>query len=181
MAPLQQDRVGLAPHRIEHCQVSTHDDLAAVHASGLGVSFFANHLYYWGDRHRDLFLGPHRAADMDALSWADRLGQRYGLHSDCPITPMDPLRTMWSATSRRTRDGHVLGAHQRITPLRALQAMTVDSHWLVGDEDQVGTLRVGQRADLVAIDREVDTLGPDGLRDATVSAVMVEGEWMAAP
>ncbi|QGK70194.1 amidohydrolase family protein [Allosaccharopolyspora coralli] len=84
---------------------------------------------------------------------------------------------MWSATSRRTHDGQVLGTHQRTNPQRAIQ----DSHWLVGDHRQAGTLAVGQRADLVALDRDFDILGPEGLRDAAVSAVMVDGKWAVAP
>jgi predicted amidohydrolase YtcJ len=94
---------------LEHCQVSTPEDLDAIRAAGLGVSFFINHVFYWGDRHRRLFLGDDRAADMDALAWARARGLRFGLHSDCPITPMDPLRTIWSAVCRRPRNGEVLG------------------------------------------------------------------------
>jgi predicted amidohydrolase YtcJ len=182
LGPLQRQRPrGMAPHRIEHCQVSTPEDLDAIHAAGLGVSFFANHIYYWGDRHEKLFLGPDRAAHMDALAWADSRGQRFGMHSDCPITPMDPLRTVWSAVSRRTRDGQVLGPDQRLTIPRALQAMTVDSHWLVGDHQHVGALRNGQRADLVAVDVDLVRADEDVLRGSKARAVMVEGAWAVAP
>jgi predicted amidohydrolase YtcJ len=182
LAPLQASRqAGTGPHRLEHCQVSTPGDLDAIRAAGLGVSFFINHVFYWGDRHRRLFLGADRAANMDALAWARARGLRFGLHSDCPITPMDPLRTIWSAVSRRTRDGDVLGPDQRLDVSRAVQAMTTDSHWLSGDQAMAGALAPGQRADLVAVDVNLTAAGEDALRGAQPAAVMVEGSWALAP
>lgn len=182
LAPLQAKRVsGTGPHRIEHCQVSSPEDLDSIAAAGLAVSFFINHIYYWGDRHRQLFLGEERAASMDALSWAQSRGMRFGLHSDCPITPMDPLRTIWSAVSRRTSGGDLLGPDQRIDVTRAVQAMTLDSHWLTGDDDRVGILAAGQRADLVAVDADLTALDETALRHVEPAAVMVEGSWALSP
>jgi predicted amidohydrolase YtcJ len=182
LGPLQATRPpGAAPHRIEHCQVATPGDHDAIRATGLGVSFFVNHVHYWGDRHRRMFLGADRAADIDALAWADARGQRFGLHSDCPITPMDPLRTIWSAVSRRTSGGDVLGPHQRLDVHRALQAMTADSAWLSGDERRVGRITAGRRADLVAVDTDLAAADPDALRAARAVAVMVDGRWAVRP
>lgn len=182
LAPLQATRrPGLGPHRIEHCQVSSPEDLDNIAAAGLAVSFFINHIYYWGDRHRQLFLGEERAASMDALSWAQARGMRFGLHSDCPITPMDPLRTIWSAVSRRTSGGDLLGPDQRIDVTRAIQAMTLDSHWLTGEDDHVGILAAGQRADLVAVDADLIALDEAALRRVEPASVMVQGSWALAP
>ncbi len=182
LAPLQARRAAqTGPHRIEHCQVSSPTDLDAIAAAGLGVSFFINHIYYWGDRHRRLFLGEDRAASMDALSWAQSRGLRFGMHSDCPITPMDPLRTIWSAVSRRTSGGDLLGPDQRIDVDRAIRAMTTDSHWLTGDQDRVGMLAPGQRADLVAIDADPTAVDEAALARVEPAAVMVQGSWADGP
>jgi len=35
------------------------DQLDKMKALGITPSFFAGHVYYWGDRHRDIFMGPH--------------------------------------------------------------------------------------------------------------------------
>lgn len=182
LAPLQAARgPRIGPHRIEHCQVSSPADLDSIAAAGIAVSFFINHIYYWGDRHRELFLGAERAASMDALSWAAARGMRFGLHSDCPITPMDPLRTIWSAVSRRTSSGDLLGPDQRIDVLRAVQAMTSDSHWLTGDDDRVGRLAAGQRADLVAVDANLTALDEAALQNVEPVGVLVEGSWALCP
>ncbi|SDQ74008.1 hypothetical protein SAMN04489765_1654 [Tsukamurella pulmonis] len=166
-----------ARHRIEHCQVTLPDDLDAIVREELGVSFFANHVYYWGDRHRDRFLGAERAREMDPLARADGLGIRFGLHSDCPITPMDPLHTIRTASTRLTSGGDVLGAAQRISPDRAVQAMTLDSAYLVHDEHEVGCLAPGRRADLVVLDAPIDSLGDPSAAMPQPVQVMVDGEW----
>ena len=88
---------------------------------------------------------------------------------------MDPVRTMWPATTRRTSGGDILGEEQRISVARAVRAMTLDSHWLVGDTHLAGSLRPGQRADLVAVDRDLSADDGDALRRAAVVATMIDG------
>ncbi|NMD55505.1 MULTISPECIES: amidohydrolase [Tsukamurella] len=166
-----------ARHRIEHCQVTESDDLDAIVAEELGVSFFANHVYYWGDRHRDRFLGAERAREMDPLARADALGIRFGLHSDCPITPMDPLHTIRTASTRLTSGGDVLGEAQRISPERGIRAMTLDSAFLVHEEQEVGSLEPGRRADLVVLDAPVTALGDPSATMPRPVRVMVDGRW----
>ena len=51
-----------ARHRIEHCQMVRLDQLDAIAELELSPSFFVGHVFYWGDRHRDIFMGPERAA-----------------------------------------------------------------------------------------------------------------------
>ncbi|WP_158726717.1 amidohydrolase [Tomitella fengzijianii] len=167
----------IARHRIEHCQVTKTADLDAIAAARLAVSFFVNHVYFWGDRHRDRFLGRERAQFLDPLAAADAAGLRYGLHSDCPVTPMDPLRTIAIAVQRTTSSGAALGADQRIPVLRALRAMTLDSAFLVHDEGRTGSITPGKLADLTLIDGPVDRLADGSTVSPAPVAVMVDGEW----
>lgn len=61
---------------------------------------------YYGDAHRDIFLGEERASRISPLQSAKSKGVKWGLHSDAPITESDPLKTMWTvrfATPHTTR------------------------------------------------------------------------------
>ena len=78
-------------YRIEHCQVCHPGQLRRMAALGVIPDFFANHVYYWGDRHRDRFLGPERVLNLDPVGSAYQQGLRPLLHSDCPVTPVSPL------------------------------------------------------------------------------------------
>lgn len=171
---------GSAPdprHRIEHCQVTSPDDLAALKDAGVGVSFFVNHVFYWGDRHRSRFLGEERSDFLDPLASAAAEGLRFGLHSDCPITPMDPLATIRTAVNRLTRDGRVLGGEERIDVGRALRAMTIDSAHLVHEEGLVGSIAPGRRADLVVLDGPLSALANADVPAPKPVRVMVDGLW----
>ena len=47
---------------IIHAQTMREDQLNFAANQGLVPSFFPIHVTFWGDRHRDIFLGPERAA-----------------------------------------------------------------------------------------------------------------------
>ena len=61
--------------RIEHAQTAARISWMRMKAIGVTPSFFVGHVYYWGDRHRDIFLGPDRAARMSPL--ASRASERF--------------------------------------------------------------------------------------------------------
>lgn len=164
-------------HRIEHCQVTSAADLDALKEAGVGVSFFVNHVYFWGDRHRERFLGEKRSDFLDPLASAAAAGLRFGLHSDCPITPMDPLATIRTAVSRLTSGGSVLGAPERIGVHRAVQAMTVDSAYLVHEEEYVGMIAPGMRADLVVLDGPLSAVADAAAPMPKPVRVLVDGQW----
>jgi predicted amidohydrolase YtcJ len=142
-----------ARHVIVHAQTAREDQLDRMAALGIVPSFFVLHTWYWGDRHRERFLGPERAARISPLASAARRGIPFTLHADTPVVPMEPLRIVWSAVNRTTTSGTTLGADQRIDVLRALRGVTIDAarqHFQEGDR---GSLEAGKLADLVVLDR----------------------------
>ncbi len=165
-------------HRIEHAQVVHREQLDAMRRIGVVASFFVNHVHYWGDRHRDKFLGAERAPVIDPLAEAQRAGVHFGIHSDSPVTPMDPLLTWWVAVNRRTSGGTVLGPEMRISPEDALRALTSEAAYLVHDERSLGRLRVGYLADLVVLGEDPFVVDPDAIRDVRVEGVMVDGSFV---
>jgi predicted amidohydrolase YtcJ len=140
-------------HRIEHCQTVRPDQLQRMARLGIAASFFIKHVYYWGDEHRDIFLGNERAASISPLRSASESGVRWGLHSDCPITPADPLLGVWCAATRRTLSGSELGPREAVTVDKALRGYLIDAAWLGFQEGSVGSLEVGKLADFVVLDQ----------------------------
>ena len=155
-----------------HAQMATGEQLTRMQALDVIPSFFNNHVYYWGDRHRDIFLGPERAARISPLAEAADAGLRFTLHADSPVVPFQPLQLVWNATQRRTASGAMLGPEQAIAVERALQAVTVDAASQLGVADRVGQLRLGMRADLVWLDRDPREFIGDW------SSIQVRGTWV---
>ena len=128
-------------HRIEHVQTATSEDLLKMKELGVAGSFFINHVYYFGDRHERLFLGPGRAQRISPVKEAAEIDILLTLHSDCPITPISPLFSVWAAVNRLTMEGNVLGAEQRCDVVTALKSMTIYGARLNFDEKNLEVLK----------------------------------------
>jgi len=165
-----------ARHRLEHCQMVTDAQLDRMARIGLAASFFIKHVYYWGDRHRDIFLGPARASRIDPLRSALARGIRIALHADTPVTPIDPIEGIWCAVTRLTSAAQVLGSEQRITVLEALRAYTVDAAALAGEADDKGSLSPGKLADLVVLSENPTAVQPGRMRDIAVEMTVLAGQ-----
>ncbi|MGQ4809388.1 N-substituted formamide deformylase [Candidatus Entotheonellaceae bacterium PAL068K] len=164
--------------RIEHCQVCHPEHIQQMWQLGVIPNFFANHVYYWGDRHRDLFLGPERVQFLDPVGSALRAGMHPLLHSDCPVTPVSPLFCVQSATARLTRSGQVLNAPERIAVREALATMTVNAAYGAFEEQAKGTLEVGKLGDLVVLTQDPFLEAPQTLGQIEVAATVVGGQVM---
>ena len=177
----QQDHPRADPRfRVEHAQMAREDQLDAFAASGITPSFFVSHTYYWGDVHRDVFQGPVRAAHTSPLASARRRGIRFSLHLDSPVTPMRPLQAVWSAVTRLTRSGQVLGPDQRISPAQALRAVTIDAAWQNFEEGEKGSIEVGKLADLVILAEDPTRVAAEHIRDIRVLETIVGGRTVYA-
>ena len=165
-------------HRIEHVQTATTEDLERMRKLGVAGSFFINHVYFWGDRHEQLFLGPERAARISPLAEAKELEVLITLHSDCPVTPISPLFSVWAAVNRVTSSGKTLGAEQRIDVLTALRAMTSYGAELSFEEAETGTIECGKRADFVILDEDPATVDPMRIKDISIVATLMDGKFI---
>jgi len=167
-------------HIVIHAQMARDDQLDRMRELGVIPSFFSLHTYYWGDRHRDLFMGPERAARMSpARSAADR-DVRFTIHNDTPVVPMEPLRSVWAAVNRRSSSGAPIGPEQRISVLQALRAVTLDAAYQHFEDDEKGSLEPGKLADLVILSRSpLDD--PEHIDEIDVVETIVGGEtaWRA--
>jgi predicted amidohydrolase YtcJ len=134
-----------------HAQMARDDQLDRMKHLGVVPSFFSLHTYYWGDRHRDIFMGPERAARMSPARSARDKDVRFTIHCDSPVVPVEPLRLMWSAVNRLSSTGAEIGPEQRITPAEALRAVTIDAAWQHREEALKGSLEPGKLADLVIL------------------------------
>lgn len=100
----------------------------------------------------------------------------FTLHSDCPITPISPLFSIWAAVNRLTREGDVLGSEQRIDVITALKSMTIYGAKLNFDEENSGSIELGKRADFVVLDADPTKVDPEEIKDITVQATFIDGK-----
>ena len=158
-----------------HCQTAREDQLDRIKELGATVSFFVLHTYYWGDRHRDIFLGPERAARLDPLQSALKRGIIFSTHCDSPITPQRPLLSIWASVNRISSNGNVIGAEQRIPVMDALRAYTINAAYQNFEETERGSLEAGKYADLVILSEDILSCEPEHIRDIEVEETILAG------
>ena len=133
-----------ARHRIEHCPTAREDQLIRMKQLGVTPSFFVAHVYYWGNRHRDIFLSPERAARISPLADALRHQVRFTVHNDTSVTPINPLQLAWTAVNRASSSGKVLGKEQTISMKDALRSITSEAAWQNFEEKETWLARTRQ-------------------------------------
>lgn len=163
-------------HRIEHVQSATFEDLNKMKNFKIAGSFFINHVYYWGDRHERVFLGPERARRISPLADAVELDLLFTLHSDCPVTPISPLFSVWAAVNRITREGNVLGPEQCIDVNTALKSMTIYGARLNFNEKNSGSIELGKQADFAVLEADPAGVDPREIKDISVQATIIDGK-----
>jgi len=161
--------------QIIHSQFVRRDQLDRYAALHLVPSFYTEHTYFFGTTHVKN-RGPEQAAFLSPLRTASDLGIRFTNHTDFNVAPIDQLFTVWTAVTRHTREGPVLGPHERITPYEALQALTSTAAWAYREEAAKGTLEPGKLADLVVLDADPLTVPPEQIKDIRVLETIKEGK-----
>lgn len=166
-------------HTLQHCQMAGPAQFRRMRALGIGANLFANHVYYWGDQHRDLTLGPDRAARINAAASAVREGVPIALHSDAPVTPLGPLFSIWCGVNRVTATGRPLGPAEGLTPDQALHAVTLGAAYSMGLDDRVGSIEVGKYADFAVLAEDPLEIEPERIKDIGIQGTVVGGQVFA--
>jgi predicted amidohydrolase YtcJ len=157
-----------------HSQFVRPDQLKRYRAYNIIPSFFTEHAFYFGDAHVELrgkaqadFLSPMRAAiDVGLLPTN---------HTDFVVTPLDQMFLVWTAVNRLSRSGAVIGEEQRVSPLEALQAITINAARQYGESDAKGSLSVGKLADLVVLADNPLKVDQMKIKDIQVVETIKEG------
>ena len=157
-----------------HAQLIRRTQLSQMAHLGMIPSFFAAHIWYWGDVHVRNF-GLERASGISPLASAQRQDLPFTLHQDSPVIPPDMLQSVWCAVNRLTRSGRVLGPEERISPLEALKAVTIHAARQYFMEHQRGSIAAGKRADLVILSADPTTVAPKTIREIQVIETIKDG------
>jgi predicted amidohydrolase YtcJ len=160
---------------LEHNQLSSPAQFKRAHDLGAYTNLFANQIYYWGDQHYTMTLGPDRANDMDNAAEAKRQGIIFSLHTDSPVTPLGPLHSMWAAVNRLTASDRLLGENARISAEDALRAVTLNAAYLLNLQNEVGSIEIGKRADFTVLARDPLTENAFTLKDIPIVATIQDG------
>ena len=134
----------------------------------------------------------HNMLQFPFRSWADD-GVTIALGSDWPATPggyehgMNPFNNMYTAMHRKAPPGleAVFGqvpgktlkpVDQVLTLEEAVAAYTIGGAEMLGIEDEVGTIEVGKKADLILLSQNLFEINPEEIPKTKVLGTMFDGK-----
>ncbi len=165
------------PHRIEHVQHSTREDLLRLGSLGLVASVQPIHMV------DDLALVEQALGDRTRWSYAWRTlldsGAVLALGSDCPVASPNPFWGIHAAVTRQRRDGTPAGGwhpEQRLTVAEAVAGYTLGPAYASGQLAAQGSITPGKLADLVVLDRDIFAVSPGEIADIRPVMTIFDGD-----
>ena len=176
LAKLQWERPRF-DHRftIEHFGLSTPEQIRRLARLGGLVSANVYYVYELADAYWKHSIGHERATRMARLATVVREGIPLALHSDFTMAPAQPLNHAWVAVNRIGDSGEVAGPEERLTLGQALRAITIDAAFVLGMEDDVGSIRAGKRADFTVLEADPFEEPVESLKDIPLWGTVFEG------
>ena len=150
-------------HRIEHAQIIVPADVPRFKELGVIASMQPTHcttdMRFCAQR-----VGQERS--KSAYIWRTLLdnGAKIAFGSDWPVEPLDPMRGLYSAVTRKNIEGDFPDGgwfpEQRLTMEEAIKLFTSGSSYASFEEDIKGTLEPGKLADMVVLTKDLFTITP---------------------
>jgi predicted amidohydrolase YtcJ len=171
--------------RIEHAQVVAPEDIPRFASLGVIASMQPVHatsdMPWVQDR-----IGAQRIEGGYAWRRFLASGARLALGSDFPVESPDPRLGLYAAVTRQDRTGQPPGGwrpDQRLTAAEALRGFTADAAYAGHDEDELGRLAPGLRADFVILDEDPLAVPAGELDELRIRSTWVDGKavFQAAP
>jgi len=158
-----------------HTQFMRKDHIHKFVKYDIRPSFYTLHSFYFATAHT-ANRGAEMADYISPMRDAIDAGLQPTNHTDFYVAPLDQLFMMWSAVNRVSREGQVVGADQRVTPMEAIKSQTIWAAQQYGEDESRGSLEPGKIADLVILDQNPLKVDPMVIRDIKVLETIKEGE-----
>jgi predicted amidohydrolase YtcJ len=168
-------------YTIEHFGFATPEQVSRIATLGARVSANVHYLHELSTVYARHGVGTERANQMARLASCVNAGIRVALHSDFPMAPARPLHNAWVAATRMNHEEVVVAPRERLSIEQALRAITIDAAYMLGLQNEVGSVRAGKRADFAVLDEDPFAVGAEGLRELKVEATVFEGRVFPVP
>ena len=160
---------------LHHLGYITEDQVQRMSRLGAHGSIQPYYLYGMGSKYAKHGFGEKRAQRISPVGSLINNNIVTCFHSDFFMAPVEPLTLMWVAVNRTTIDGKILGAELRIPTWEALKAVTINAAHHLNQEKEIGSIKVGKKADFVLLDKDPLQVTPEDLNTIKVLGTVFEG------
>ncbi len=164
-------------HRVEHAQILRYEDILRFAELGVVPSMQATHATSDKNMAEDR-LGPVRI--QGAYAWRKLLetGARIANGSDFPVEHPNPFYGLHASVTRQDQQNEPPGgwySEENMTLVEALASFTIDAAYAGHQEDELGSLEPGKKADFIILDRDILAVSPTELWQTQVHETWVNG------
>lgn len=144
-------------HRIEHAQIMRYEDIQRFAELGVIPSMQATHAT------SDKNMAVDRIGEVriqGAYAWRKLMeaGALIANGSDFPVESPNPFFGLHAAITRQDKNNEPAGGwypEERMTPEEAFASFTLDAAYSGFQEDYLGSLEPGKKADFIVLDRDI--------------------------
>lgn len=162
-------------HRIEHCTVTTVDDVARVARLGVIPVPQGTHLSEGGESILS-GLGPELAHSAYRMRSFVDAGVVLPGSTDAPVVDGSPIRSIHDMVNRVAPSGAMIGPAERLSVDQAVRAYTYGSAYADRREGEKGKLVPGMLADMVVLSDDIFSVPHDAISSIEIGATVVGGE-----
>jgi predicted amidohydrolase YtcJ len=157
----------------------------AARAAKLGVCVDTQPAWYYKDADALLpALGQERMEQFIGLAtWRDagvkvalNSDHMQGIDPDLSLNPYNPWLALYTAVTRKTELGGIIGPQQKVSRLEALKMMTSDAAYIHFDEAKKGTLEVGKLGDLAVLSADYFACPEEQIKSLRAVLTVVGGK-----
>ena len=122
-------------------------------------------------------LGDRRAEE-GAYVWQKLMksGAVVSNGTDAPVEDVNPIAGYYATVSRKSKDGRVFYADQRMSRAEALKSYTWNGAYAAFEESSRGSLKPGKYADVVVLSKDILKIPEDEIPSAQVVYTIVGGK-----
>jgi hypothetical protein len=122
-------------------------------------------------------LGPKRAEE-GAYVWQKLMksGAIIANGTDVPVERIDPMASFYATVARKTKDGSVFFADQRMSRAEALKSYTWNGAFAAREETLKGSISVGKLADITVLSKDIMTVPEDEIPSTVAVYTIVGGK-----
>ncbi|MFT6247341.1 MAG: putative amidohydrolase YtcJ [Cognaticolwellia sp.] len=175
---IKATKTGALRHRVEHAQVLRIEDIPRFAELDVIAAMQATHATSDKNMAQDR-LGPDRI--LGAYAWRKLLDANavIAAGSDFPVESPNPFFGLHASITRQDHKNSPQGgwfADEKMTPLESFKSFTLDAAYSGHQENIIGSLAKGKKADFILLDKNLFTIPEQDIWTIKVDKTWVNGK-----
>ena len=175
LALLAFSRSHIVGDRIEHASETRDDQIEKIASIGLWLSTQPGFIYQRGDGYISRLKKSYLSRLYRIRSFLEK-GIKVGGSSDTPVIMPDPVKSIYSCVTRKTKNGRLINQNESLSITEALKLFTTGNSSISASSSESGRLHVGHPLDIVMLNKDISVCSEDSLLETEVVATLRNNE-----